>query len=653
MKEFSLSEEELFAGRYKVLRHIGQGGMGEVYLVADTILGNEEVALKILRSDFSTDEKHVQRFLREVSLTRKVTHPNIVRTFDVGVDTNNNLYFTMEYVTGHPLGERIERGPSSVDDVCRILMQVCDGLTAIHQENIVHRDLKPGNVIEMEDGTVKITDFGVARPGVSNLTGRDEIVGSSHYMAPEVWVGRDISTPADIYALGVLGYELLTGCLPFDADNPAELMWKHLEEKPVQPAELSIEVPDWLNQLILALLEKDQNKRPMFASEVKDYIRRYYTGTGLYEHFDVLQAATIDGDGTEVVVPNPHETGEFYNATSTGEYDLESPLSAEMLLEVQDGEEGEDDIFPESKSAELEPAVLRAKKNKQSSVSAIDPSEMFKRQGALQVLTQLGMAAVLPSLIGLLLCGPVLNVLLSQWRGAMESGEAFLALIFIGVQIVVYSLLFSLPLLSLALVRRNIKDSFQIVFPFFLAFCITIVGFTAYRGSSLLGEHGSWTVGLVAKASSAATKSVVVSGAQVAMLSPFGSAPIEQYIGDKLIFAPDQTKLFSWEHLGFFLIMMFMFTRAIVFHLLPPGRFEKPKAHLWLLSFSSVVIALELVAVKFLLPVLGMGVEVKWESVRLGRLMLAAPMEGWWLGGAHWLLFLVVILLAPSLQKKS
>ncbi len=652
MKEFSLSEEELFASRYKIIRHLGQGGMGEVYLVFDTILDNEQVALKILRSDFSTDEKHVQRFLREVSLTRKVTHPNIVRTFDVGVDAKNNLYFTMEYVTGHPLGERIKRGPSSVDDVCRILMQVCDGLTAIHDEEIVHRDLKPGNVLEMEDGTVKITDFGVARPGVSNLTGHDEIVGSSHYMAPEVWVGRDISTPADIYALGVLAYELLTGCLPFDADNPAELMWKHLEEKPVQPAELSVDIPDWLNQLVLALLEKDHDKRPALASEVKDFIRRSYTGTGLYEGIDVLQAATLDGEGVDGFEQPHRETGEFLDTTSTGEYDLESPLSEEMLIAT-------DQEFPEegetvgSQSAELEPAVLRAQRTKQHYVEALDPRESFAHQGVLQVLTQIGTAIVLPLILGALLCGPAIKLLSSTRVSALESGEPFFALVMVGAILVVYGLIFTLPALSLTLVRRSVKHAFQIVFPLFLTLCLAMAAFTAYRTSTLVGEHTTKGVSLMAKASSIASKSVAVNAFQASILSPFGSAPIEQYIGEKRLYGADQTKLFSWGHLGFFLVTLFMVTRLVAYHLLPKGRFDKPRAHLCLFAGAAAVVVLELMCVQLLFPVLGMSSEVTWEVIKLGRVLAAAPLEGWWTGGAHWVFLFVLVLIAPHIRSKS
>lgn len=263
---------EIFADRYRIIRELGRGGMGSVYLVTDTVLNNEEVALKILKSELSRNEQHAKRFLREVQLTRKVTHPNIVRTYDVG-SVEDGIFFTMECVTGVSLKDKLADGPLSVAETVQILIQVCDGLEAIHAAEIIHRDLKPGNVILTPDGIAKIADFGVARPETSDLTSYDEIIGSSHYMAPEIWSGKELTPAADIYALGVLAYEMLTGCVPFEAENPAEMMFKHLEATPVQPVELVSTIPAWLNNLVLALLEKDLNKRPCLASEVATFLK--------------------------------------------------------------------------------------------------------------------------------------------------------------------------------------------------------------------------------------------------------------------------------------------------------------------------------------------------------------------------------------------
>ncbi|MBX7142980.1 MAG: serine/threonine protein kinase [Oligoflexia bacterium] len=277
--EHEFREGELFAGRYRLVRRLGRGGMGAVYLVEDSMLGGEQVALKLLHADLCRNEKHTQRFLREVRLTRKVTHPGVVRTFDVG-NQDGRLFFTMEFAEGRTLKERLLEGPIDPMQVARILREICKGLYAIHGAEIVHRDLKPGNVIMTPDGFMKITDFGIAKPGSSDLTSHNEVIGSIPYMAPEVWVGRDVGTQADIYALGIMAYEMLVGFVPFEGDAPAELMCKHLETKPIPPRELSSLVPEWLNDLVLCMLEKDQALRPQGAEAVVKIINFHLDGQG-------------------------------------------------------------------------------------------------------------------------------------------------------------------------------------------------------------------------------------------------------------------------------------------------------------------------------------------------------------------------------------
>lgn len=266
-EELSLNSAIPFAGRYILKKLLGSGGMGAVYLAADSMLGDDEVALKILHSQLCQNEKHTKRFLREVQLTRKVTHPNVVRTFDAGRE-NGRLYFTMEYAEGVTLKEKLLAGPLETEQIASIVREIAKGLYAIHQADIIHRDLKPGNVLLTPDGFIKITDFGVAKPGVSDLTGHNEVIGSIPYMAPEVWVGRNVGGQADIYALGVLTYEMATGVLPFEGDSPAEMMCKHLETAPVAPIELRPEVPMWLSDLILKMLQKEQQNRPQGPEEI-------------------------------------------------------------------------------------------------------------------------------------------------------------------------------------------------------------------------------------------------------------------------------------------------------------------------------------------------------------------------------------------------
>lgn len=290
--ESSLKAGALFANRYSIQRLIGLGGMGEVYLALDTLLNNEPIALKIIHEDLSKEERNVKRFQREIQLTRKVAHGNIARTFDAGI-SNGRFFFSMEYLEGTVISDMLKGGAIPYYEACRILQQICEGLDAIHKEGIVHRDLKPGNLILMPNGTVKITDFGIARPGNSDLTRSSEVLGSAPYMAPELWTGTEVGTPSDIYALGALFYEMLTGVMPLDGDTAAELMFKHLEVLPPRPSSLEVTVPPWLDQIVLDLLAKRAGDRPKTGQEISLNIERHLTAQE--------QAPIIDAE----VAPSP------------------------------------------------------------------------------------------------------------------------------------------------------------------------------------------------------------------------------------------------------------------------------------------------------------------------------------------------------------
>lgn len=269
-----LAAGSVVAGRYEIVKSLGSGGMGSVYLCKDRVLNEDQVAIKILHNDLAADEQQTKRFLREVQLIRKINHRNVVRTFDIGVD-GSHMYFTMEYIPGKPLEELIEKGKVKMNEVGPLLINIAEGLDAIHQAGVIHRDLKPANVMVMDDGSIKITDFGVARPEDSNLTAHDEIIGSVLFMAPEIWLGKKLTPAIDLYALGILGYVLTTGEYPFDAEKPAALMRLHLDSAPVPPKDKNADVPVWLNKLILRLIEKNPAKRPESAVDVVEYIKTY------------------------------------------------------------------------------------------------------------------------------------------------------------------------------------------------------------------------------------------------------------------------------------------------------------------------------------------------------------------------------------------
>lgn len=262
------------AERYRVLKTLGRGGMGTVFLVEDLKLKKERVALKELHSDHLKDPIQKERFIKEVQLMRQVNHPNVIRTFEV-FNSNTSAFFTMEYLEGRPLDYFLDETEFPATQIPDLLKQVSSGLSAIHQSGVVHRDLKPGNILVQRDGRAKITDFGVARTRDSNLTAHNEIIGSPNYVAPEIWLGKEITPASDLYSLGIILYELLTGDVPFDSDSPGALMKLHLDKEVVAPKELNAKVPAWLSRLAIQLLEKTPEERPDSAQAVCDYVSSY------------------------------------------------------------------------------------------------------------------------------------------------------------------------------------------------------------------------------------------------------------------------------------------------------------------------------------------------------------------------------------------
>ncbi|WKZ57629.1 MAG: serine/threonine-protein kinase [Bdellovibrionota bacterium] len=280
-----------FADRFTVRELLGTGGMGNVYLAEDRLLAGERVALKILHKDLSLDDRHAQRFLREIRVTRQITHPNVVRTFDVG-EHDGQLFFSMELVQGTTLRKILDDGVLTVEQTLPLISQILKALDAIHASQIIHRDLKPSNVLILADGVVKVMDFGVARPARSDLTGQHEVVGSALYMAPEQWVGGDVGPATDYYALGALWYELLTGVTPFESENPATLMYLHLQQAVVPPIEVVPEIPVNISNIIVGLLAKDPVKRSLTVERLRALLAAVETGA------EVASSATDLG-------PNP------------------------------------------------------------------------------------------------------------------------------------------------------------------------------------------------------------------------------------------------------------------------------------------------------------------------------------------------------------
>ena len=261
-------EGKLIGNRYEILEKIGNGGMATVYKAQDQVL-KRYVAVKVLRDEFTTDEEFIRRFNTEAQSAASLTHPNIVSIYDVG-NEDNIYYIVMELIQGKTLKQIIDEDGVlpwkwSID----IASQIASALEVAHKNNIVHRDIKPHNIIITEDGVAKVTDFGIAK-AVSNstITAFGTTIGSVHYFSPEHARGGYTDAKSDLYSLGVVMYEMLTGRVPFDADTPVSVALKHMQEKPVEPIKLNPAIPYSVNKIIMKAMEKDLNLRYQSATEM-------------------------------------------------------------------------------------------------------------------------------------------------------------------------------------------------------------------------------------------------------------------------------------------------------------------------------------------------------------------------------------------------
>ena len=247
--------------RYEIIRSIGEGGMANVYLGYDTIL-DRNVAIKILRGDLSTDEKFVRRFQREALSASSLAHPNIVEMYDVGED-DGIYYIVMEYVEGKTLKQLLKkRGSLTLSEAIDIMLQLTDGMAHAHDSYIIHRDLKPQNIMIKDDGQIKITDFGIAMAlNATQLTQTNSVMGSVHYLPPEQASGKGSTIKSDIYSMGIIFYELLTGSLPFKGDNAVEIALKHMRNPLPSVREDNPAIPQSIENIILKATAKNPKNR--------------------------------------------------------------------------------------------------------------------------------------------------------------------------------------------------------------------------------------------------------------------------------------------------------------------------------------------------------------------------------------------------------
>lgn len=258
----------MIANRYMIVTTLGSGGMADVFLAIDTIL-NREVAVKVLRGDAGKDPVALLRFQREASAVSKLHHPNVVEVYDIGEFDHKN-YIVMEYVRGKTLKQLIrQRGALETVEAVAIMKQLVSAVAHAHENNIIHRDIKPQNVLIKDDGTVKITDFGIALAHDSvQLTQSDSVLGSAHYIAPETTRGESATVQIDIYALGIVFYELLTGMVPFTGDNPVQIAMKHMREELPSVREFNQTIPQSVENIILRATAKNRLHRYASTKEM-------------------------------------------------------------------------------------------------------------------------------------------------------------------------------------------------------------------------------------------------------------------------------------------------------------------------------------------------------------------------------------------------
>ena len=259
--------------RYQIIKTIGEGGMANVYLAYDTIL-DRNVAVKVLRGDLANDEKFVRRFQREALSASSLSHPNIVEVYDVGED-NGLYYIVMEYIEGKHLKQLLKkRGSLTVREVVDIMLQLTDGMSAAHDSYIIHRDIKPQNIMILENGLIKITDFGIAMAlNATQLTQTNSVMGSVHYLPPEQAMGSCATIQSDVYSMGVLMFELLTGTVPFKGDNAVEIALKHIKETIPYIKDINDSIPNSVANIVKRATAKNVKNRYADAREMNEDLK--------------------------------------------------------------------------------------------------------------------------------------------------------------------------------------------------------------------------------------------------------------------------------------------------------------------------------------------------------------------------------------------
>lgn len=285
-------DKKIINQRYKIDRKIGTGGMADVFEAYDTSL-SRKVAIKMLHPQFAQEKDFIERFKREAQSAANLSHPNIVNVYDWGKE-NNSYFIVMEFIKGSDLKKIIkDKGPFSSIEAINIISKVCQALQTAHKNNIIHRDIKPHNIILTNEDEVKVTDFGIARAGPSSVTQTGSIVGTPQYISPEQAKGNKVNNTSDLYSVGVVLYEMLTGRVPFKAENPLSVAMKHVNEEPLPPTQINPNIFKSLEKVILKAMSKNQDDRYQTADELLEDLRKCKEGLPIKDTDSIMAKTTV------------------------------------------------------------------------------------------------------------------------------------------------------------------------------------------------------------------------------------------------------------------------------------------------------------------------------------------------------------------------